>query len=132
MPFSGRTRASPQTRMARIRITFWSIGDSASALVPVEAHLVSEVAEGLRRAEMWRGGLGLHSGGLLYRSPVPRYQTVLRFHFPLIEPDMPYERWLPGNPNAKSESRSRTTSRRWPQPFRKRNCSDGRLLVAPK
>ena len=45
--------------------------------------------QGLRRVEMWRGCLGLHSGCWLFRLPVPQYQTMLRFHIPLIELDVP-------------------------------------------
>ena len=45
--------------------------------------------KGLRRVEMWRGCLGLHSGCWLFRLPVPQYQTMLRFHIPLIELDVP-------------------------------------------
>ena len=39
------------------------------------------------RVEEWRGGLGLPICFWLFRLPVPQYQTMLRFHSPLSEPD---------------------------------------------
>ena len=41
---------------------------------------------------MWRGRLGLHSRFRLFRLPAPSYQTMPRFHIPLIEPYVRYER----------------------------------------
>ncbi len=42
-----------------------------------------------RRVEEWRGGLGLVLRvGRPFRLPVPEYPTMLRFHSPLIEPDV--------------------------------------------
>ncbi len=49
--------------------SFWSF------LLTVDEDLAEETRKqgcpGIRRVEMWRGGLGLHSGGWLFRLPVP-------------------------------------------------------------
>ena len=44
---------------------------------------------GRSRVEEWRGGLGVALRvDRPFRLPVPEYPTMLRFHSPLIEPDV--------------------------------------------
>jgi hypothetical protein len=58
-------------------------------MMPGRPLLLKGSRRGRRRVEEWRGGVGeALRVGRPFRLPVPEYPTMLRFHSPLVEPDV--------------------------------------------